>query len=238
MSGLVASLTAAFLAGLLGSAHCLGMCSGISGMFAIHTATRTVRGQLPVALVYNSGRIVSYAILGAIVATFGSALLGALPTIAGPLRLIGGVIIVLIGLQIAFAWRFLEPLERLGGHIWERVSPLAKGLVPVTSMTQAVGLGLLWGLLPCGLVYSVLLIAATSADSASGAMIMVAFGLGTLPAMLATGLGAIQLNRILGRSGARLGAGLLVIIVGLLTLATPLRGMLSTDTAHHHAQQE
>jgi len=238
MSGLVASLAAAFLAGLLGSAHCLGMCSGISGLFAIRSATRSVRGQLPVALVYNLGRIASYAILGAVVATFGSALLRAIPTIAGPMRLAGGILIVLIGMQIAFEWRFLEPLERMGARLWEKVSPLAKGLIPIVSWRQAIGLGLLWGLLPCGLVYSVLLIAATSADIPSGALIMIAFGLGTLPAMLATGLGAIRLNRIFGRRGARLGAGLLVIIVGVLTLAAPLRAVLSTDADHgHHAQQ-
>jgi len=238
MNTLAASLAAAFFAGLLGSTHCLGMCAGISGMFTLNAAARGLRAQLPAALVYNAGRIASYAVLGAIAAVFGSTLLDIIPSIAGPLRLIGGALIVLIGLQIAFNWRVLQPLERMGGQLWAKVAPFAKGLLPVTSMPKAAALGLLWGLLPCGLVYSVLLMAATSADSARGAMIMLAFGLGTLPAMLATGLGAIQLNRILGRKGARLGAGLLVIIVGLLTLASPLRSMLATDAGHHQHMQQ
>lgn len=239
MNTLAASLAAAFFAGLLGSTHCLGMCAGISGMFTLNAAARGLRAQLPVALVYNAGRIASYAILGAVVAVFGSTLLDIMPSLAGPLRLIGGILIVLIGLQIAFTWRVLQPLERMGGQLWTKVAPLARGLLPVTSMPKAAVLGLMWGLLPCGLVYSVLLMAATSAESARGAMIMIAFGLGTLPAMLATGLGAIQLNRILGRRGARLGAGLLIIIVGLLTLAAPFRAVLVPDSVHHqHMQQQ
>lgn len=237
MSGLIASLAAAFAAGLLGSTHCLGMCAGISGMFTINAAARGLRAQLPTALVYNLGRLASYAALGALVALFGNTLLGIIPSIAGPLRLIGGMLIVLIGLQIAFSWRVLQPLERMGARIWERVAPLAKGLLPVTTLPKAAALGLLWGLLPCGLVYSVLLVAATSADSLQGALIMAAFGLGTLPAMLATGLGAIQLNRLLGRAGARLGAGLLIVIVGILTLATPLGSVFTPGTAHHEHMQ-
>lgn len=237
MSALIASLAAAFAAGLLGSTHCLGMCAGISGVFTINAAARGLRAQLTTALVYNSGRLASYAVLGALVATFGNTLIAVMPSIAGPLRLAGGVIIVLIGLQIAFNWRVLQPLERMGARIWESIAPLAKGLLPVTSLPKAAALGLMWGLLPCGLVYSVLLVAATTADSVQGALIMAAFGLGTLPAMLATGLGAIQLNRVLGRAGARLGAGLLIVIVGVLTLVAPLGSVIAPGTAHHEHMQ-
>ena len=239
MSTLLASLAAAFVAGLLGSTHCLGMCAGISGLFTFNAAARGLQAQLPAALVYNAGRLASYAVLGAVVAVFGSTLINVIPAIAGPLRLAGGALIVLIGLQIAFSWRVLQPLERMGARIWERIAPRAKGLLPVTSLPKAAALGLIWGLIPCGLVYSVLLIAATSADSAQGALVMTAFGLGTLPAMLATGLGAIQLNRVLGRAGARLGAGLLIVIVGVMTLAMPVSTVLGPESGQHeHMRHE
>ena len=238
MSDLTASLTTALLAGFLGSAHCLGMCSGISGLFAVRAATRSSLARIPMALTYNFGRILSYAVLGALVATFGSALLAAIPTIAGPIRFISGLIIVLIGLQIAFNWSILQPIERMGGVLWQKISPAATALIPVSTFPRALGLGLLWGFLPCGLVYSVLLIAATSAEVLSGASIMIAFGLGTLPAMLLTGLGAMKLTLFFSRRGARFGAGLLIVIAGALTLAMPVSSLFAPDSdTHHHGQQ-
>jgi sulfite exporter TauE/SafE len=214
------------------------MCSGISGLFAIQAVARSPLSQLPMALTYNFGRILSYAILGAVVATFGSTLFAAIPAIAAPVRLLSGLIIVLIGLQIAFNWRILKPIERMGGVLWQKIVPAAQGLIPVSTLPRALGLGLLWGFLPCGLVYSVLLIAAMSADTLSGGAIMIAFGLGTLPAMLLTGIGAVTLTRFFGRSSTRLAAGLLIVIAGVLTLAMPVSSMFSpdSDTHPHHGQ--
>jgi len=234
MTELNASLTAALLTGLLGSAHCLGMCAGISGLFAMHTSAAGLRRQLPMALTYNAGRLASYAILGFVVAALGTRLVGLTPALAGPVRLAAGVIIILIGLQIAFDLRVLGGLERMGSMIWERVAPLTKGLLPVNSAPRALGLGLLWGLLPCGLVYSVLLVAATSAEAADGALVMVAFGLGTTPAMLMTGLGAARLARIMQRKRTRLGAGLLIVLLGILTVALPVLTAISADSGHSH----
>ena len=147
--------------------------------------------------------------------------------------MIGGTLIVLIGLQIAFNLRLLQPLERMGATIWGRVAPFAKGLLPVKSMSGAFALGMLWGLLPCGLVYSVLLVAAASATAAHGAAIMLAFGAGTLPAMLLTGIGALQLSRLLSRRGIRATAGLIIMIAGLLTLAWPASLLLPGSPAGH-----
>lgn len=238
MSDLTTLLATAYLAGLLGSVHCLGMCSGISGLFAVRAATRPALARIPMALTYNFGRIVSYAVLGAIVATFGSALLAAIPTIAGPIRIISGLIIMLIGLQIAFNWHILQPIERMGGILWQKIAPAATGLIPVTTLPRALGLGLLWGFLPCGLVYSVLLIAATSAQALNGASIMIAFGMGTLPAMLLTGLGAMRLTLFFSRRGTRFGAGLLIVIAGLLTLAMPVSSLYAPGSGtHRHSQQ-
>jgi sulfite exporter TauE/SafE len=144
------------------------------------------------------------------------------PGIASGVRILSGVVIVLVGLKVAFDLRMLLAIERMGASLWSRIAPLAKGLVPVTNLPRALGLGLVWGWLPCGLVYSVLLIAATSADSRDGAMIMLVFGLGTMPAMIMTGLGAARLAQVMRRKSARVGLGLLIVTLGLLTIAMPL----------------
>jgi len=222
MSEIIPALTAALLAGLLGSAHCVGMCAGISGLFAVHANIATVRQQLPFAFTYNFGRVLTYVLLGIVVGSFGSVIVKASPAMAGSIRILSGAIIILVGLKIAFDLRLLNPIERMGGTLWARIAPLAQSLVPVTSLPRALALGIVWGWLPCGLVYSVLLIAATSASSVDGAMIMVTFGIGTMPAMLMTGLGAAQVAQLMRRKGARIGLGLLVVFLGLLTIAMPL----------------
>jgi len=222
MSEIVPALTAALLAGLLGSAHCLGMCAGISGLFAVNANVSTMRQQLPFALSYNLGRVLTYAFLGIIVGSFGSVVVKASPAMAGGIRILGGGVIILIGLKIAFDLRLLNPIERMGGTVWSRIAPAAQRLLPVTSLPRALGLGLVWGWLPCGLVYSVLLIAATSTRPGDGALVMFAFGIGTMPAMLMTGLGAAQLAQLMRRKGARVGLGLLLVVLGLLTIAMPL----------------
>ena len=230
MTELVPALTAALLAGLLGSAHCLGMCAGISGLFAVNSSVTTMRGQIPMAITYNAGRVASYALLGLIVGTFGSVIVKASPGIAGTIRILSGVVIILVGLKVAFDLRLLNPLERMGGTLWSRIAPAAQRLVPVTSIPRAFGLGLVWGWLPCGLVYSVLLIAATSAQPVDGAAIMVAFGVGTMPAMVLTGLGAARLSHLMRRRSTRVGLGLLIVVLGALTIAMPLSAWMSP---HH-----
>jgi sulfite exporter TauE/SafE len=229
---LVPLLSAAVLAGLLGSAHCLGMCAGISGLFAVNAATATLRASWPMALVYNGGRVVSYAVLGTIVAAFGSVVVKASPGLVGGIRLLSGAIIVLVGLKVAFDLRLLNAIERMGGTVWAKIAPAATKLVPVDNMPKALGLGLVWGWLPCGLVYSVLMLAATSAQPVSGAAIMTAFGIGTMPAMVLSGLGAARLAQFLRSRGARLGLGLLIVVMGLITIAMPLGSYLPGGMHH------
>ena len=226
-------LAAAFVTGLLGSAHCFGMCGGISGLFAVNIGVASLRSQVPKAIAYNVGRVLTYAILGAAVAVLGKTMVGSIPKLAAPVRFASGILIILVGLQLAFDWRLLAPLESAGAKLWSRIAPAAKGLVPVETVTQALGLGLIWGWLPCGLVYSVLLLAATTAEPASGALVMVAFGLGTMPAMLATGMSASKLAQFM--SGKRLGAGLLIIVLGLATIAMPVMKLTGTQEHSGHS---
>jgi hypothetical protein len=227
-------LAAAFVTGLLGSAHCLGMCAGISGLFAVNASVASLKSQVPLAIAYNAGRVLSYVFLGTVVAVLGQAMVAAVPKFAAPVRLASGLLIVIVGLQVAFNWRFLAPVEKAGAKIWQRIAPTAKGLLPVTSLPKALGLGLLWGWLPCGLVYSVLLLAATTANVVDGGLVMLAFGLGTSPAMIMTGLSASKLSQFMSRK--RLGAGLLIILLGLLTLAMPVMRMSAGPSDATHSQ--
>jgi sulfite exporter TauE/SafE len=226
-------VAAAFLAGFLGSAHCLGMCAGISGLFAVNANIATLRQALPMAIAYNFGRVLTYVLLGIVVASFGGAFVESRPTLAKPILLITGALIILIGLQVAFNWRLLNPIEKMGGVLWQKISPLAKRLVPVTSLPRALGLGLLWGWLPCGLVYSVLLVAAMSSTPVAGAATMLAFGLGTMPAMVMTGVSAAKLASFTRKRGTRLGLGLLIAALGVLTMLMPVTSLLSGNPQHH-----
>ena len=232
-------LGAAFVTGLLGSAHCLGMCGGISGLFAVNASTASLRRDLPMAITYNVGRVLSYMVLGAAVALLGQTIVDAIPRLTAPVRLLSGLLIVLVGLQVAFNWRALAPIEKAGAGLWRRIAPAAQGLLPVTSAPKALGLGLLWGWLPCGLVYSVLLLAATTANAITGGLVMLAFGLGTMPAMIATGLSASRLSAFMSRR--RRGAGLLIILLGLATLAMPVMKFTATpgsgQQGHQHMSQ-
>jgi len=225
-------LTAAFVTGFLGSAHCFGMCAGISGLFAVNAQVASLKTQVPKAIAYNFGRVLTYAFLGITVAVLGKTVVSAIPDIAAPVRLASGVLIILVGLQLAFGWRILAPVENAGARLWQRVAPAAKGFVPVETTTQALGLGLIWGCLPCGLVYSVLLLAATTTEPASGGFVMIAFGVGTMPAMIATGVSASKLAQFMSRK--RLGAGLLIILLGIATIAMPIMTMTATQDHSMH----
>ena len=221
MTDLLPVLAAAFATGLLGSAHCLGMCAGISGLYAAGASVAALRFQLPLAIAYNVGRVLSYAFLGVVVALIGKTAVAAIPSLAGPIRLVSGILIAVVGLQVAFNLRLLAPVEKVGALIWSRLAPRATGLLPATTVPKALGLGLLWGWLPCGLVYSVLLIAATTAEATSGALVMIVFGLGTMPAMILTGLSAAKVAAFASRN--RVASGLLIVVLGVATMAMPVR---------------
>ena len=113
-------------------------------------------------------------------------------------------------------------LEAAGGGVWKRLQPLFKKLVPIQTVPQAFAAGMVWGWLPCGLVYSVLIAAVASGSALQGGATMLAFGLGTLPNLLLMGLFASQLQRFLARRGVRLAAGLIIVALGLLGLASVL----------------
>ncbi len=210
-------LLSAFLVGLLGGVHCAGMCGGIVG--ALSFGLRGGR-NLPILLAYNAGRISSYTLAGALMGALGFYFSGLLPvqTAQHVLLSLAGLFLILMGLYLAGWWNALSRLEQAGGHLWRRIEPLGRRLLPVRNVPQALMLGMLWGWLPCGLVYSALVWTVSAGGALEGAMLMAAFGLGTLPNLLLMGVAANQLGRWVRNPAVRAVAGTLVIAFGLSLL--------------------
>lgn len=219
MTETLSTLTALTL-GLLGGAHCVGMCGGIAATVGIARPDSRTPAIL-MLLSYNGGRILSYACAGALLGGLGILVSGSLATQL--LRTLAGLMLIAMGLYIARWWQGLVHLERAGNLFWRHLRPLASRLLPARSPVQALLLGLVWGWLPCGLIYSTLIWASAAGNWHDSAMLMFCFGLGTLPAMLTTGLLADQLRRLLARRITQQFAGLMIIAFGVYTL--PLAGL-------------
>ena len=224
------TLLSAFMIGLLGSTHCIGMCGGIANALAFSNASST-KNRLFYPLFYNIGRILSYAIIGIIAGSLGftiNQLLG--PQGGVILRTITGLIMIALGLYLAGWWLGLRYLEQVGAKVWLKISPLTRKLLPINSTRQALNLGLLWGFLPCGLVYSTIALATFSGQWYQGGLLMLSFGLGTMPTMLVISSTSQQLSTFITKKKIRMIAGILVILFGLWTI-TPLYFLHS----HNHA---
>lgn len=226
------ALTAAFLLGLFSSAHCVGMCGGIMGALSMAIPANAKARRWVILLSYNLGRIFSYALMGALVGIFAQQI-----TASGGavwLRWLAGLLLIAMGLYLANWWRGLTYLEAGGRYLWAYLQPLGKSLMPVDNAAKALLLGGLWGWLPCGLVYSALAYAMAQGDAIGGGLVMLAFGLGTLPTVMATGFIAQQLGRLLQRRQIRWSLALLVILFGLWTIW----GGGHTGHAHHTGSDE
>lgn len=211
------SIGAAFLLGLFGSLHCLGMCGGISSAFGFK---RQASNSL--LLSYNLGRILSYGLLGAVAGLLGHSLSILAPEIQWVLRAIAGLLLIAMGLYLSQVWMGLAVLERGGAMLWRHVQPVASAFMPVQRPEKALLVGMIWGLLPCGLVYSTLAYALTANSWQLSVLIMLAFGFGTLPMMLLAGRMSSQIFAVLRNRKLRLLAALLIIGMGLATLTMPL----------------
>lgn len=199
--------------GFLGSAHCLGMCGGLSAALGLNTQ----QGKLGLLLAYNLARICSYMGAGLIVGSLGfwlSQTLGA----AVFLRYLAASMLVMMGLYLGAWFNGIHYVEKLGQHLWKRLQPLANRLLPVHTAGDAFLIGLVWGWLPCGLVYSALIWASAEASVLGSVGIMLFFGLGTLPSMLTTGYFAKQLSDVLRATWLRSSAGVLMILFGLWSM--------------------
>jgi sulfite exporter TauE/SafE len=213
---------AVLAAGFASGVHCIGMCGGIVGAFSARRALSPAdTPEWARHLAFNAGRIASYAAAGAFVGGVGGVgvwVSGALPAQTA-LLVLANAMLVLMGLYLAGVGRMLVRLEVLGAPIWRSVQPLAARLLPADTLPQSFAAGAVWGWLPCGLVYGALAAAAFAGSPGGGALVMLAFGLGTLPNLLAAGLAAARLRAWTARRAIRVAAGALVLGFGVFGLA-------------------
>lgn len=217
------SYLTAFLVGLLGGVHCVGMCGGIVGALTLGLPSeprQRLAVMLPFQLAYNLGRGLSYVVAGAVMGALGMVLAQLLPVYYAQrlLLLLAGLFMILLGFYLAGWWLLLNRVEQLGGRLWRRLEPYSRRLIPVRSPRQALLVGVVWGWIPCGLVYSMLVNAVATGSALKGAGLMLAFALGTLPNLLLMGLLAGAAARLAHSVAARRAAGVLVILFGLYTL--------------------
>jgi sulfite exporter TauE/SafE len=216
------TLGAAFLLGLAASGHCLVMCGGLTAALGMAAAKNAQGRTRPVLLLtYQLGRIVSYALAGLLLAGVLGGLVSLLDieSVRRTLRALSALAL-LLGALVAFG-RVRDPGIGLGRWLWPRVAPLGRRLLPVKTLPRGFAFGMVWGWMPCGFVYSVLLIATLQLDAVRGALTMAAFGLGTAPALFIAACGAQRLQRFASRPAARHVAGTVLLASALLTFAGP-----------------
>ncbi|MFT5419508.1 MAG: sulfite exporter TauE/SafE [Candidatus Endobugula sp.] len=210
------TLTVAFFIGLLGGAHCIGMCGGIIGALSMSISVENYVRRFLIIVTYNVGRIVSYLLI----AWLFYQLIHQLQNYFALqfMRYVAGILLIAMGLYLANWWRGLVYLEKAGSHLWRYIQPLSRTLLPVKSYPQAFFLGFIWGWLPCGLIYSALAYATTATNSFNAVLIMLAFAVGTLPAVMASGLLAERLLMLVKKVHVRQGFAVLIIVFGVWTL--------------------
>ena len=233
------TFVAALTIGFLGSTHCLGMCGGIvSALNARLPQTQRPSHILRMAhhITYNAGRILSYVVAGGLAGLAGAQAQRLSPGDILPVgSLIAGLFLIALGLYLAGWWRAIAGLEHIGMHVWRWIKPLGRRFLPVQNPLHAFGLGLVWGWLPCGLVYSALALAVISASPERGAWLMLGFGLGTLPMLLVMGRASEYLGKIMRSPAIRQMAGALVILFGVYTLLIAFSGHEHQLSSSHAA---
>lgn len=222
------SFLSLFLAGLLGGVHCIGMCGGL--VSALSLQLPAARSRWPFLLTYNLARLCSYGLAGTLAGWLGSAsgLFHSLLPISLALYLLASLLLIGLGLYLAGLSNAISWLERPGKRLWRYLNPLLTRLLPVHSLSQAWLVGMLWGWLPCGLVYTALVSALASGAPLKGAGIMLCFGAGTLPNLLTMGAAAHKLSMFVRAPLVRRIAGLTVAGFGAVGVARVILAGLPT----------
>ena len=229
-----ATLGAAFLAGLAGGAHCAAMCGGLVGIASGARACELSRlAWWQRALAYNAGRIVSYVAAGAITGALGAAglVLRGTPLVQQILLAVMSASLIMLAAYIGGFAPIVRTIESAGAILWRRVEPHSRRFLPANSAPRAFGLGLVWGWLPCGMVYAALVASLATADIRHGALLMLAFGLGTLPNLLAIGASFGYITRMARSRVARTAFAVLIAGVGVFGMIMATRSVVHAAEA-------
>ena len=205
-----------FLIGLFSSVHCLAMCGGLCGVFAQKNP------NVKAILLINTGRILTYTILGFIVAGFVQGLVLQIPiaVIGFWIRSFLGLILIFLGIRILFNKSNLHSFLS-NNYVWQKAKSKLHSLNNNASFLAQVTKGLIWGLIPCGLLYGVLIAAASTQNAINGGLFMLAFGIGTLPSMMVA-IGVMKkFQRKLHSNNLRFGAGVFILLVGIWSMVSP-----------------
>lgn len=231
---------AAFSMGLFGSPHCLGMCGGIVTAFGLsmqHVSDSKKNGLI---LTYHLGRLISYALLGLIASLVGVAIFQSIMSNSAP-RIVLGAVLVLIGLAM-LGLPLFNQLEKFGMRFWQSLAPIRKKVFPIDSFGKALFAGLLWGFLPCGLVYGALMMAIAGNNVATGAALMFVFGLGTMPMLIATQKTVGMLQSSIKNFRLRQINGVIMMLSGLAVIFIPMMMHHNHGShnqgSHSHAMNE
>lgn len=218
------ALITALLLGFFGSVHCVPMCGGIVGILSQASGQTGTQAKMVTSLAYNAGRISSYTLMGLVVGSLGQLLFSAVEghTLLPYAQWLSAAFMLAFGLYLLGWHNILAVLEKMGHRLWKRIEPLGKGLLPINTAPKAYRFGLVWGWLPCGLVYSTLAWALASGDVLQGGLLMLAFGLGTLPMLLVLGLASSKLGAIQRSAVSRRIAGGLIIAFAVYHALTPM----------------
>ena len=228
-------LISAFSLGLAGAGHCLGMCGGIASALSLGGS-----GGPATTLSYHAGRLCSYTMLGGLLGFASASIDISIWMVA--LRYIAGLLLIAMGLYIGNWWLGMAVLEKAGAQLWQPIQRISSRWLPIKHPRQALALGLTWGLMPCGLIYSSLAWATAAGNGVNSALLMFVFGLGTLPAMLATSFGANRVQHYLRLRGLKTIIAVLLILSGLWTLYVTLQhgdhqshgdDQIKTEHLHH-----
>jgi uncharacterized protein len=210
----------AFNLGLFSTIHCVGMCGGIITAMMFATPDGEQKNKLKIfnrSLAYNIGRVTSYSIAGLLSGLLGLKIVGLSENGSAHLilQIIAALVLIALALNILGLLPFKRILESFGMKLWKHIQPLGKGLFPINTFSRAYFFGMLWGWLPCGLVYSALLLSLSSGTPIKGMLIMLFFGLGTLPGMLAVGYFSDYLNRIKDNSQLKKVTAILMVLIAI-----------------------
>ncbi|MGM8898355.1 MULTISPECIES: sulfite exporter TauE/SafE family protein [unclassified Psychrobacter] len=216
-----ALLVAALLMGFFGSPHCLGMCGGLVSAFGLSMKDVSPAKRRGLVATYHLGRLLSYSFLGLTAGVIGTTVLEPLMKGNSMPRILLGLVLVLVGITMLGA-PFLTKLERFGMRFWQFLGPLRQKVFPLTTFPRALAAGLLWGFLPCGLVYGALLIAVVAHNPLGGAALMFVFGLGTVPMLVATHETVGWMRDKIGRFRLRQLNGVVMVLSGMAVMFVPI----------------